>query len=150
MAILTSAGLAAAVGAVVVALGPGLLAVILLLFALGYGKKALSLVDDLRKERARSGGARRELNRQLQDKVAELDEVNSKSEAFQRAVQNIEIRTHPKLQELHRLICDVEDIAFQSSDATPEHDVPDITPYLRHPEFLRKLPNHYHGLLNVL
>ena len=150
MAILTSVGLAAALGTAVVALGPSLPAVILLLFALGFGGKALSLVDDLRKERARSGSAKRELNRELQGKVEELDELNSKGEAFQQAVQNIEIRTHPKLQELHRLICDVEDVAFQSSDATPSYDAPDIKPYLCHPEFLRKLPSHYKDLLTLI
>ena len=150
LAILTSVGIATALGVAVVALGPGLLAVILLLFALGYGKKALSLVGDLRKERARSGGAKRELNRKLQDKVAELDELDSKGEAFQRAAQNIEIRTHPKLQELHRLICDIEGVIFQSGDATPAPNAPDIKPYLGHPEFLRKLPSPYQDLLTLI
>ena len=150
MAILTSVGLAAALGTGVVVLGPSIPAVILLLFALGFGGKALSLVDDMRKELARSGSSKRELNRDIQSKIEELDEVDSKSEAFQRAVRNIEIRTHPKLQELHRLICDIEDVPFQPGDAIPVYDEPDITPHLRNPEFLRKLPNHYQSLLTVI
>ena len=150
VAILTSVGLAAALGSAAVALGPTLPAVILLLFALGFGGKALSLVDDLRKERVVSGESKRGLNRELQGRVKELDELDSKGEAFQRAVQNIEIRTHSKLQELHRLICDVEGLAFQSGYATLAHDVPDIKPYLRHPEFLRKLPRHYQDLLTLI
>lgn len=79
-----------------------------------------------------------------------LSEMDSKNKAFQRAVSKIEIRTHPKLHELHRLICDVEGVIFQSGDATPAPNVPDITSYLRHSEFLRKLPDHYHSLLTVI
>ncbi len=150
MAILTSVGLAAALGTGVVVLGPSLPAVVLLLFALGFGGKALGLVDDMRKELARSGSSKRELNRNIRSKIEELDEVDSKSEAFQRAVRNIEIRTHPKLQELHRLICDIEDVPFQSGDVILTQDAPDITPYLRHPEYLRKLPNHYQSLLTII
>ncbi len=150
VAILTSVGLAASLGTAVVVLGPSLPAVILLLFALGFGGKALSLVDDLRKERTRSGRAKRELNRDLQSKIEEHDEVDSKSEVFQRAVRNIEIRTHPKLQELHLLICDIENVPFQSGDAMPTHDAPDIEPYLRHPELLRKLPDPYQNLLTAI
>ena len=79
-----------------------------------------------------------------------LSELDSKNKTFERAVRKIKIRTHPQIQELHRLICDVERVPFQSAEINPASNAPDITPYLRHLEFLRKLPDHYQGLLTVI
>lgn len=79
-----------------------------------------------------------------------LSELDSKNKMFQRAVRKIKIRTHPKLQELHHLICDVESVPFQYAKAKPASNAPDISRYLRHPEFLRKLPDHYRSLLTVI
>ena len=79
-----------------------------------------------------------------------LSELDSKNKMFQRAVRKIKIRTHPKLQELHHLICDVESVPFPYAKAKPASNAPDISRYLRHPEFLRKLPNHYQRLLTVI
>ena len=144
---LTAAGLAASLPLVVSGIGGGLLAVILLLFALGYGAKALSLIEALLNQMSRSRSAKRELGREMKNESDALSELDSKSRTFQRAVQNIEIKTHPQIQELHRLICDVESVSFPSAEVRPTPDSPDIGPYLRHPEFLRQLPDHYQGLL---
>ncbi|MCY4653491.1 MAG: hypothetical protein OXC95_10045 [Dehalococcoidia bacterium] len=78
-----------------------------------------------------------------------LSELDSKNKTFERAVRKIKIRTHPKLQELHHLICDVESVPFPFAEVKPASNAPDISPYLRHPEFLRKLPDDYHGLLTA-
>ncbi len=79
-----------------------------------------------------------------------LSELDSKNKTFQRAVRRIKIRTHPQIQELHRLICDVDSVPFPSAKVKPASKAPDISRYLRHPEFLRKLPDHYQGLLTVI
>ena len=146
---LNAAGLAAILPLVVTGVGGGLLAVILLLFALGYGAKALSLIENLLNQMSRSGSAKRELDKEIKKESEILSELDSKSKTFQRAVQNIEIKTHPQIQELYRLICDVESVPFPSAEVKPVSNAPDIRPYLRHSAFLRKLPNHYQGLLTI-
>ena len=147
---LTAAGLAASLPLVISGIGGGLLAVILLLFALGYGARAMSLIESLVNQMSRSGSAKGELSRGIRDESEALSELDSKSRTFRRAVQNIEMKTHPQLRELYSLICDVESSPQPSADCEPATDAPDIQPYLSHPEFLRKLPDHYEGLLGVI
>lgn len=144
---LTAAGLAASLPLIVSGIGGGLLAVILLLFALGYGARAMSLIENLVNQMSRSGSAKRELSSGIRDESEVLSELDSKSRTFQRAVRNIDMKTHPQLQELHRLICDVEGSPLPSGDSEMTTNAPDIVPYLSHPEFLRKLPDHYRGLM---
>ena len=95
--------------------------------------------------------SKRRQESELKDKSKRLNtslsELDSKNKMFQRAVRKIRIRTHPKLQELHHLICDVESVPFPYAKAKPASNAPDISRYLRHPEYLRKLPDHYQGLL---
>ena len=113
---LTAADLAASLPLVVSGIGGGLLAVILLLFALGYGARALSLIEDLLNQMSRSGSAKRVLGGEMKNEADALSELDSKNRTFQRAVQNIEIKTHPRIQEFHRLICDVESSPFLSAE----------------------------------
>ena len=79
-----------------------------------------------------------------------LSELDSKNKIFQHAVPKIKIRTHPQIQELHHLICDVESVPFPFAEVKPASNAPDISRYLRHPGFLRKLPDHYYSLLTVI
>ena len=147
---LTAAGLAASLPLVVSGIGGGLLAVVLLLFALGYGRRALTLIEDLVSQMSRSGSAKLAWDRELKNESDVLSELDSKSKTFQRAVRSIEIKTHSQIQELYRLFCDVESVPVPSAEVESSSNAPDIGPYLRHPEYLRKLPGHYHGLLTAL
>ena len=147
---LNAVGLAASLPLVVTVIGGGLLPVILLLFALGNGAKALSLIENLLNQMSRSRSSKRELDKGIRKESEILSELDSKSKTFRRAVQNIEIRTHPHIQELYRLICDVESVPFPSAEVKTVSNTPDIRPYLRDSAFLRKLPNHYQGLLSII
>ena len=103
----------------------------------------LEKVDSKRRQEGEFKAEAKRLNRSL-------SELDSKVKTFERAVRKIKIRTHPKLQELHHLICDVESVPFPFAEVKPASNAPDISPYLRHPEFLRKLPDDYHGLPTVI
>ncbi len=121
---LTAAGLTASLPLVVSGIGGGLLAVVLLLFALGYGPRAMSLMKNLVNQMSRSGLAKREFRRGIKDESDMLSELDSKSRTFQRAVRNIELKTHPQLQELQSLICDVEGSPLPSGDFEPGINAP--------------------------
>lgn len=100
-------------------------------------------VESKRRQESKIKDEAKRLNRSL-------SELDSKNKTFERAVRKIKIRTHPQIQELHRLICDVESVPFPSAKAKPASNASDISRYLRHPEFLRKLPNHYQSLLTII
>ena len=128
------------------------LALPLALILLGLGMKprteALRLLWDYRSVRADKRKTQRDLERELEELNSKFD---SKSKAFQRAVRNIYIRTHPRIQTLGRLICEVEHVVFDPGDVEPGYsDVPDVQIDLHHPMYLKRLPEHYRPLLDVV
>ena len=94
--------------------------------------------------------ARKEVQRELKDAEKDLQEgqqeFEDKDKAFQRAVSNLEIKVHPRLQELHRLICERERVAWLPTTPAEATGVPDVKPYLTDPDFLKKLPKRYRKL----
>jgi hypothetical protein len=124
----------------------------LALILLGLGMKprteALRLLWDYRSVRADKRKTQRDLERELEELNSKFD---SKSKAFQRAVRNIDIRTHPRIQTLGRLICEVEHVVFDPGDVEPGYsDVPDVQIDLHHPMYLKRLPELYRPLLDVV
>ena len=77
-------------------------------------------------------------------------EFDSKNEAFQEAVNKLQIRIHPQLHELVRLICEKESLTFSPSASVTEGAVPDIRPYLESRDVREKLPRKYRNLLKTL
>ena len=93
------------------------LGVFYLSLAMYNGYKAFNLPLEYLEIRSKRGKTQQEL-REEQKKLEELEaEFDSKNEAFQKAVGNIEIRTHPLLQSLHRLICEKDGLACQQIPA---------------------------------
>ncbi len=100
------------------------LALILLVLGMKPRTEALRLLWDYRSVRADKRKTQRDLERELEELNSKFD---SKSKAFQRAVRNIDIRTHPRIQTLGRLICEVEHVVFDPGDVEPGYsDVPDV------------------------
>ena len=124
------------------------LSLIFLGLALSNGTKVLRLAGEYLGAMSERGDAKRNL-RQRERKLEELEaEFDGKNEAFQKAVSNIEVKAHPRLQTLHRLICDKDGLAYQPRDAGPiTGDIPDARPYLENRGFQNRLPRRYRNLL---
>ena len=93
---------------------------------------------------------RKEVRQELKDTEKSLQEgqqeFEDKNKAFQKAVSNLEIKVHPRLQELHRLICERERVAWLPTTPAEATGVPDVKPCLTDPDFLKKLPRRYRKL----
>lgn len=75
--------------------------------------------------------------------------LNHKDAAFRRAVSKLRVQVHPELQELTKLICDVEGISFlpQSTEkdtASP----PSVRPHLTNSDYVKQLPEEYKLLVS--
>ena len=68
--------------------------------------------------------------------------MHSKNKTLQRAVKRLEVKVHPRIQEIARLICEAERVEFSASEPESE-DIPDVEPYLRHTAYLEQLPQKY-------
>ena len=115
------------------------------------GYQAFNLPLKYLEIRSNRGETRQEL-REQERKSDQLEaDFDSKNEAFQRAVGNVEIKTHPQLQTLYRLICEKEGISFQpGTTGAVSGDAPDARPYLENRDFRNKLPRRYRNLLKSL
>ena len=103
----------------------------------------LSIISTKRKR----SQAEDELKRELKKMESR---ISSKNKAFTRALKNIEVRVHPQIQPVVRMICEVEGQAFFPSTPKAESDdIPDIRPYLRHSSYLERLPQHYRRLVDL-
>ena len=104
--------------------------------------KLLSEYFSTRRGRSR---AESELKRELK---ALESKVDTKSTAFKRAIKNIEVRVHPQIQSVVRLICDAEGVGVSQESPAVAGDIPDARPYLHHPSYLERLPPHYRALID--
>ena len=102
--------------------------------ALYNGHKAISLPMEYLELRSQRNQTQRE-RKLLVEKQAELEEqFDGKNETFQQAVGNIQMRVHPQLQELYRLICDKDGVLPHSSAAGLSRDrFSERTPFLGKP-----------------
>lgn len=117
--------------------------------ALYNGHKGFKILSDCLRLRLQQGATAREL-RQRERELTELEkELDSRNDAFQRAVGSIAIKTHPQLRDLYALICEVEGVAVPPGAAeVPAGEVPAARPYLESRYFLEKLPQPYRKLLD--
>jgi hypothetical protein len=94
---------------------------------------------------------RNEVKRELREVEKDLEEVqeelDSKDQAFRQAVANLEVRVHPQLWELYRLMCDKEGTGWRpDSGGAVLDDGPDVQAYLANRDFVKKLPRRYRKL----
>ena len=84
---------------------------------------------------------------ELESELGKLEKTyNRKNRNLQRAVKRLEVKVHPRIQEIARLICEAEGAEFSVSEPV-SGDIPDVEPYLRHPQYLDGLPKKYIGFL---
>ena len=118
----------------------------LALLAWAFGINMISMIWDYwRKDKI---NAQRELNRELNRDLKELDSKNS---AFQQAIGNIEVKMHPRIRNLAEMICEVDLVPFDPGDTEREQsDIPDTQIPFRHSIYLKRLPSLYHEFLDVV
>ena len=119
----------------------------LIFLAIGIGSMShlVSLIPEYLSPSGENRKTQKELDQDLKKLEAQFD---SKNAAFQRAVRNIEVKVHPRIETLTSLICDVEGVAF-SSASSASVNVPDVGVYLRHEMYLKQFPAVYRRLLEV-
>jgi hypothetical protein len=96
----------------------------------------------VRTERGETKRGLRQTEKELKESHGEFD---SKDEAFRQAIANLDVKTHPRLQILYRLICEKEGVRFHPAPADTV-SAPDIQSCLENSDFLKKLPRRYRKL----
>ena len=133
--------------------------IILLPIALILWLVALRCWWEYRKTRQRTESRQAEISRRLatlgeidkRELERNLEELDSKNGAFQQSVENIHVKVHPRVQNLAKMICEVELVPFDPGDTEREHsDLPDTQIPLRHATYLKRLPDLYHEFLDVV
>ena len=99
----------------------------------------------VRAERGETKRGLRQTEKELKEAQGEFD---NKGEAFRQAIANLDVKIHPRLQTLYRLIYEKDGIPFHpvhpaSADAGP---APDLQSCLENRDFLKKLPRRYRKL----
>ncbi len=121
------------------------LGLIFLAIGIGSMSQLVSLIPEYLSPSGDNRKTQKELDQDLKKLEAQFD---SKNAAFQRAVRNIEVKVHPRIETLTSLICDVEGVAF-SSASSASVNVPDVGVYLHHEMYLKQFPAVYRRLLEV-
>lgn len=94
-------------------------------------------------------GERSQIETDFSSELEELESsMDSKNKALRRAVKRLEVKIHPRIQEVARLICEAEGVEFSGPEPESE-DVPPVGLYLRHHLYLERLPRPYHRLLDL-
>ena len=145
---LNSAARWAAVGvasSLIPLLGGPQAALLLPLLLLGIGLRPRTKMISLLREYLSVRGERSQVQSELSNELERLESsMDSKNRELQKAVKRLEVKMHPRIQEIATLICQAEGVAF--SPAVPEQDsddIPDVEPYLRHPQYIERLPQKY-------
>ena len=103
-----------------------------LLLGLWIGWRPKIKLLSLLKEYMYVRGERDQFVEQFNSEIKKLNsEMDSKNKALLRAVKRLEVKVHPRIQEIARLICEAERVEFSASDPESEN-IPDVEPYLRH------------------
>ena len=119
------------------------------LLLIGLGMRPRLNLFGLLADYMRTRGERDQFVEQFNDELKKLNsEMHGKNKAMQRAVRRLEVKVHPRIQEIARLIREAEGVEFSGPE--PESvDVPPVGLYLRHHLYLERLPRSYHRLLDV-
>ena len=126
----------------------GMTGLILLALFVHKGKRAfgplMEYLDLTTKMRTRE--------KELGSRLRGLDKkFDSKNKTFQRAVNNIDVAVHPRIQTLVELICEVDGVVSAPLDPIVfATDCPDITKFLNTSEYIEALPSEYRPLLDVI
>ena len=114
-----------------------------LLLGLWIGWRPKIKLLSLLKEYMYVRGERDQFVEQFNSEIKKLNsEMDSKNKALLRAVKRLEVKVHPRIQEIARLICEAERVEFSASDPESEN-IPDVEPYLRHTAYLERLPQKH-------
>ena len=113
------------------------------LLLIGLGMRPRLKLFGLLSDYLRTRGERDQFVEQFNSEIKKLNsEMDSKNKTLQRAVKRLEVKVHPRIQEIARLICEAERVEFSASEPESE-DIPDVEPYLRHTAYLEQLPQKY-------
>ena len=113
------------------------------LLLIGLGMRPRLKMFGLLSDYLRTRGERAQFVEQFNSEIKKLNsEMHSKNKSLQRAVKRLEVKVHPRIQEIARLICEAERVEFSASEPESE-DIPDVGPYLRHTAYLERLPQKY-------
>ena len=118
-------------------------ALLLPLLLLGIGLRPRTKMISLLREYLSVRGERSQSQSELSNELEKLESsMHSKNKTLQRAVKRLEVKVHPRIQEIARLICEAERVEFSASEPESE-DIPDVEPHLRHTAYLEQLPQKY-------
>ena len=113
------------------------------LLLIGLGMRPRLELFGLLSDYLRTRGERDQFVEQFNSEIKKLNsEMDSKNKTLQRAVKRLEVKVHPRIQEIARLICEAERVEFSASEPEAE-DIPDVEPYLRHTAYLKRLPQKH-------
>ena len=113
------------------------------LLLIGLGMRPRLKLFGLLSDYLRTRGERDQFVEQFNSEIKKLNsEMDSKNKTLQRAVKRLEVKVHPRIQEIARLICEAERVEFSASEPESE-DIPDVEPYLCHTAYLERLPQKY-------
>ena len=120
--------------------------VFLLALALGFRPrvKLIGLIGEYLGTRGERRRTQEALDRELKALESRFD---SKNRAFARGVKKIEVREHPEIRRIARLIAESGDDDDPRPPLPRGEAPPDIKRYLRHPRYLERLPERYRKLL---
>jgi hypothetical protein len=92
------------------------------------------------------------INKNLKNKQQELEaNFNSKNKAFIKAVNNVTIHTHPVLQEIITLFCELDSIPFVPINLeSPTTVFPPVDELLKRSDYRRGVPMEYLPLLDLV
>ena len=117
-----------------------------LAFALFRGNQAIKPIADY----LRLSTEHKRKTQEMRSALRKLDrQLDTKSKAFERAVKSLKIRVHPDIHAVAKLFCDVDSVQLDPVKVdTPDIPVPDVTKYVRSPEYRKKIDPDYRPLLD--
>ncbi len=142
-------GAAVASSSLIAMLGGPQAVLLLPLLMLAIGLRPRTKMISLLRDYVSLRGERSQIESDFSSELEELESsMDSKNKTLQRAVKRLEVKVHPRIQEVARFICEAENVEFSGPE--PESvDVPPVGLYLRHHLYLERLPRRYHRLLDL-
>ena len=114
----------------------------LLLFFLWVGFRPRTELIHLLRDYLSLRGEKKRAQREFESEINKLQsKFDKKDKAFQRAVESIVVRVHPRIKELASPIHETEGVVpFLDNREQESGDIPDVEPYLSHPKYLEHVP----------
>ncbi len=142
-------GAAVASSSLIAMLGGPQAVLLLPLLMLAIGLRPRTKMISLLRDYVSLRGERSQVESDFSSELEELESsMDSKNKVLQRAVKRLEVKVHPQIQEIARLICEAEGIEFSASEAESE-GIPDVEPYLSHSMYRERLSQKYRRFLTA-